>query len=78
MKLILALLLSAFSVIASAQEISYAQDNLPPISDIGLKKFKGFSGGLYPGGKNSRPVDHNEIGLKIAGEISPVDQPVIV
>jgi hypothetical protein len=45
----------------------------PPIPDLGTGFFRGLQGGLYPGGQNSRPVDHNAAGLKLAGEIQPLD-----
>ncbi|MFC2123196.1 hypothetical protein ACFLU5_00170 [Bacteroidota bacterium] len=68
MRLIPIVLVSAFILKASAQNC------LPPIGDIGQKEFKGYSGGLYPDGKNIRPAGHKEKGLKLAREISPLNQ----
>ncbi len=47
--------------------------NLVPLTDLGEDKYKGFSGGLYPGGKNERPAGHEEAGLALAKTIQPLD-----
>jgi PKD repeat protein len=37
-----------------------------PLSDLGLTFYKGFGGGLYPNGANSRPPSHLQAGVTIA------------
>jgi hypothetical protein len=44
-----------------------------PINDLGSLFFRGFQGGLYPGGINTRPVSHNDAGIALANEIVPLD-----
>lgn len=44
---------------------------LVPLSELGSDKYQGFAGGLYPGGKNDRPKEHEAAGLLIAKEITP-------
>jgi hypothetical protein len=46
---------------------------LIPLTDLGTGTYKGEEGGLYPGGKNAPPAEHVKAGLKLAGEISPLD-----
>lgn len=44
-----------------------------PLIDFGTGSFRGFQGGLYPGGSNIRPVAHNTAGILIAQSIQPLN-----
>lgn len=61
------------------QQTSYSQGCLTtsvgstPINDLGTGYFRGFQGGLYPGGSNVRPYIHNTDGKNIANNIVPLD-----
>ena len=44
-----------------------------PINVLGTGTFRGFQGGLYPGGSNTRPVIHNNNGVTISHNILPLD-----
>jgi len=44
-----------------------------PLIDLGTGLYRGFEGGLYPGGSNHRPDAHTSAGLEIANAISPLD-----
>jgi hypothetical protein len=44
-----------------------------PLPLLGAGKYKGFEGGLYPGGKNERPAAHEKAGLALAGKVRPLD-----
>lgn len=46
---------------------------LTPINDLGVGLYKGFEGGLYPGGSNARPAAHDAAGLALANAIVPLD-----
>lgn len=46
---------------------------LIPLTDLGDKEYKGFKGGLYPDGKNTRPKEHEAAGLALAKQIQPLD-----
>ena len=46
---------------------------LVPLPDLGKGMYKGFEGGLYPGGKNQPPKAHLEAGLKAAKSVGPLD-----
>lgn len=44
-----------------------------PLSELGRGKYKGEEGGLYPGGSNQRPSEHENAGLRLARSIRPLD-----
>lgn len=46
---------------------------LVPLSELGAKKYQGFEGGFYPGGKNERPAAHEKAGLALAKTVRPLD-----
>jgi hypothetical protein len=46
---------------------------LTPLTDLGLGKYHGFAGGLYPEGKNARPAGHESAGIALARQIQPLD-----
>ena len=39
---------------------------ITPINDLGPGLYKGYAGGLYPNGVNTRPALHEAAGLNIA------------
>jgi Putative Ig domain/Abnormal spindle-like microcephaly-assoc'd, ASPM-SPD-2-Hydin len=43
------------------------------LPDLGTGSYMGTEGGLYPGGSNVRPADHEADGLALAGSIVPLD-----
>jgi hypothetical protein len=50
-----------------------AQDVLVPLTDLGAGSYKGFEGGLYPGGTNVPPAAHLEAGRHALSRIAPRD-----
>jgi hypothetical protein len=46
---------------------------LAPLTELGTREYKGFPGGLYPGGKNERPAAHEAAGLALALRVRPLD-----
>lgn len=44
-----------------------------PLIDFGTGTYRGFQGGLYPGGSNVRPTAHNAAGISIAQSIQPLN-----
>ncbi|HEV3144002.1 MAG TPA: hypothetical protein VGZ47_08980 [Gemmataceae bacterium] len=44
-----------------------------PLTELGTEKYKGYEGGLYPGGKNERPAEHEAAGVALAKQIQPLD-----
>lgn len=51
-----------------------------PLTEMGGQEYvrmdgtpTGFTGGLYPDGSNQPPAAHEEAGLRLAGEIQPLD-----
>lgn len=43
------------------------------LSDMGSSAYLGFPGGLYPGGNNVVPAQHNAAGLQRANAVQPLD-----
>ncbi|HWA98868.1 MAG TPA: hypothetical protein VG713_10270, partial [Pirellulales bacterium] len=46
---------------------------LVPLTDLGAGVYQGYSGGLYPDGKNVRPAGHEHAGLALARNVQPLD-----
>ncbi len=46
---------------------------LRPLTELGKDEYQGFPGGLYPEGRNTRPTSHEEAGVKLAGQVRPLD-----
>jgi hypothetical protein len=46
---------------------------LKPLTDLGEEEYRGFKGGLFPRGKNTRPAEHEEAGLALAKQVQPLD-----
>jgi Cu/Ag efflux protein CusF len=46
---------------------------LKALIDLGKEKYQGYEGGLYPGGKNERPADHEKAGVALAKKVQPLD-----
>ena len=44
-----------------------------PIMDLGIGTYRGFEGGLYAGGVNLAPIDHDSQGLARSARIQPLD-----
>jgi hypothetical protein len=44
-----------------------------PLIDLGKGTYWGFEGGLYPGGANTMPPQHDRVGLERARRIQPLD-----
>lgn len=47
---------------------------LMPLTELGKNTYKGFEGGLYPGGGNEPPPQHLQAGLEMARQIVPRDR----
>jgi hypothetical protein len=51
-----------------------ASTGLIPLTDLGAGMYQGQEGGLYPGGRNAPPKFHLDEGIRLAGEVAPLDQ----
>ena len=45
-----------------------------PLTDLGSAQYRGFAGGLYPNGKNSRPSAYEDAGVALGATVQPVDR----
>ncbi len=62
----------AISPVAFGADCSKTSVGFTPINDLGTGSYLGFQGGLYPGGSNVRPGNHESAGLTIARSIAPM------
>jgi Cu/Ag efflux protein CusF len=46
---------------------------LKPLTELGNDEYQGHKGGLYPDGKNERPVEHEKAGVALAKQVRPLD-----
>jgi hypothetical protein len=44
-----------------------------PLMDMGTSTYLGFQGGLYEGGSNAVPADHEAVGMARAASVAPLD-----
>lgn len=56
----------------TAVQMGQSSVGLKPLTDLGNQTYHGAQGGLYPGGSNERPSDHEAAGIEIAKEIRPL------
>jgi hypothetical protein len=56
-----------------AQQPKFDTSKLKPLTEHGTDKYQDYEGGLYPGGKNDRPAEHEKAGLALAKKVQPLD-----
>jgi hypothetical protein len=67
------MILLALCCDARAQNCTGTSVGSTPLSDLGPGLYKGFPGGLYPGGLGVPPADHLTMALRIATRLVPRD-----
>lgn len=55
------------------ERVTKDTSHLKPLTELGKGKYQGFTGGLYPDGANERPAAHEAAGLRLAGDVRPLD-----
>lgn len=55
------------------RRVSADTKSLKPLTELGSEKYQGFEGGLYSGGTNERPKEHEAAGLKLAKQVQPLN-----
>lgn len=55
-----------------APATKFDSSKLKPLPELGTEKYQGYEGGLYAGGKNERPKEHDDAGIAIAKGIRPL------
>ncbi|MEK6644298.1 MAG: hypothetical protein AABZ08_10345 [Planctomycetota bacterium] len=69
-------LIPTISILVASAAWGQPCDPLAPqvsLYDLGAGTYKTFQGGLYPGGGNARPVEHDAAGRAIANAIQPIN-----
>ncbi|HEX4611152.1 MAG TPA: hypothetical protein VH092_23375 [Urbifossiella sp.] len=52
---------------------TFDSSKLRPLTELGREKYRGHYGGLYPGGTNDRPREHERAGLELSRRVRPLD-----
>jgi hypothetical protein len=63
---------------AGGERVSKDTADLKPLTELGTGQYHGFPGGLYPDGKNERPVAHEAAGLALARAVRPIDGKIVL
>lgn len=71
-------LLSMCLSVSSAQNCSRASVGFKPINELQNGQYKGFQGGWYPNGQNTRPSAHDSAGRAFAQLIKPLNSTGVV
>ena len=71
--MLLALLGTAIACGDSGSGMSPRLAGRVPLPDLAGNSYKGFVGGLYPGGSNTEPVAHAAAGQARAQAVTPLD-----
>lgn len=66
-------LVCAFGTSATGQNCSRTSVGFIPLNDLGGGLYKGYAGGLYPGGSNQRPEVHDSVGIAFAKQVQPLN-----
>jgi hypothetical protein len=61
-----------------AQNCSGTSVGFKPLAELASATYKGYTGGLFPGGKNERPWTHDSAGRALAQQIKPLNQSGLV
>ncbi len=69
----LLLLICICTIVNAQKDCSHDNTGLVPITDLGLSTYRGFTGGLYPGGSNERPAEYLEACIQHVQNITPMD-----
>jgi hypothetical protein len=56
----------------AAAQPKFDTSTLKPLTMMGAEQYHGYEGGLYPGGKNERPKEHDAAGLVLAKQVVPL------
>lgn len=78
----LAVALSTSSAPASRSglqaDCSLSTTGLPPLTDMGRKRYRGHRGGLYPAGRNRPTTGYLRKGLAASRKVKPIDGKIVL
>jgi hypothetical protein len=69
--LALGIAVAALAAPAPAQNCANTSVGFTPLNDLAQGTYQGFQGGLYPGGSNQRPPEHQSAGMQQAFLVLP-------
>jgi hypothetical protein len=59
-------------------QCSLTSTGLIPLTDMGNKRYRGYRGGLYPGGVNRPPAKYLKKGMAASRQVRPIDGKIVV
>ncbi|HEU5066317.1 MAG TPA: hypothetical protein VFT86_10675 [Gaiellaceae bacterium] len=59
-------------------DCSLTRTGLIPLTDMGKRKYRGYRGGLYPGGLNRAPQAYLRKGIEAAKRVRPIDGKIVL
>lgn len=75
---VLVLVLPAAAPARPASNCAQTSVAMTPLTDLGKKRYHGYSGGLYANGKNVPPAGYLKTGLARAQGVKPVDGKIVL
>ena len=66
------LIVCLFVSFASSQNCWGVTVGFKPLTELTSTTYRGYQGGLYPGGRNDRPLKHDTCGRSLARQITPL------
>src|SRR6478752_10504628 len=59
-------------------QCSLTSTGLIPLTDMGNKRYRGYRGGLYPGGVNRPPAKYLKKGMTSARQVRPINGKIVL
>jgi hypothetical protein len=59
-------------------DCSLTTTGLPPLTDMGRRRYRGFRGGLYPAGRNRPTKAYLRKGLNASRQVRPIDGKIVL
>jgi len=71
-------LLAIAALVAALPAAAADSTGLTPLTELADGRYKGFRGGLYPGGRNTPAKEYLKVGLARAAQVKPRDGKIVL
>jgi len=65
-------------VMRPSAQCSLTSTGLVPLTDMGSRRYRGYRGGLYPGGVNRPPAKYLKKGMAASRQVRPINGKIVV